>query len=161
LPRDVETIALKCLQKRPADRYVTAAALAEDLRRFRAREPILARPIPAWERGLKWARRRPLAAGMAAALFACVLCLLGVGAYSYRRGGPRPEAEKWANTKAQEALATAEAETYRALANDVAALRLGRRSGWRDEAMRDLERAASMDVPRRDLVALRTDAVLC
>ncbi len=130
LPRDVETITLKCLQKRPADRYVTAEALAEDLRRFRAREPILARPIPAWERGLKWARRRPWAAGMAAALLACVLCLLGLGAYSYRRISRSLEAEKLANTKAQEALATAEAETYRALVNDVAALRLGRRAGW-------------------------------
>ncbi len=107
------------------------------------------------------ARRRPWAAGMAAALLACVLCLLGLGAYSYRRISRSLEAEKLANTKAQEALATAEAETYRALVNDVAALRLGRRSGWRDEAMRDLERAASMDVSRRDVVALRTDAVLC
>ena len=155
LPRDVETITLKCLQKRPADRYATAAALAEDLRRFRAREPILARPIPAWERGLKWAGRRPWAAGMAAALLACVLCLLGLGAYSYRQISRSLEAEKLATTKAKEALATAEAETYRALVNDVAALRLGRRSGWRDEAMRDLERAASMDVSRRDVVALR------
>src|SRR5262249_61736293 len=52
LPRDVETITLKCLEKRPADRYATAEALAEALRRFRAREPILARPIPARHRGL-------------------------------------------------------------------------------------------------------------
>ncbi len=161
LPRDSETIALKCLQKRPADRYATAEALAEDLRRFRAREPILARPIPAWERGLKWARRRPWAAGMAAALLACVLGLLGLGVYSYRRISRSLEAERLANTKAQEARATAEAETYRALVNDVAALRLGRRSGWRDEALRDLKRTASMDVPRRDVVALRTDAVQC
>ena len=161
LPRDIETVTLKCLQKRPADRYATAAALAEDLRRFRAREPILARPIPAWERGLKWAHRRPWTAGMVAALLACVLCLLGLGAYSYRRISRSLEAEKLANTKAQEALATAEAETYRALVNDVAALRLGRRAGWRDEAMRDLDRAASMDVSTRDVVALRNEAVLC
>ena len=90
LPRDVETITLKCLQKRPADRYATAAALAEDLRRFRAREPILARPIPAWERGLKSARRRPWAAGMAAALLACVLCLLGAGGLFVPADQPEP-----------------------------------------------------------------------
>jgi WD40 repeat protein/tRNA A-37 threonylcarbamoyl transferase component Bud32/tetratricopeptide (TPR) repeat protein len=161
LPRDVETIALKCLQKRPADRYATAEALEEDLRRFRAREPILARPIPAWERGLKLARRRPVAAGMSAALIACMLGLLGLGAYSYRRISRSLQAETLANANAQKALATAEAETYRALVNDVAALRLGRRSGWRDEALRDLQRTASMNVPRRNVVALRTDAVQC
>jgi WD40 repeat protein/tRNA A-37 threonylcarbamoyl transferase component Bud32/tetratricopeptide (TPR) repeat protein len=161
LPRDIETIALKCLQKRSQDRYATAEALAEDLRRFRAREPILARPIPAWERGLKWARRRPLAVGMTVALLASMVCLLGLAAYSYRRISMSLQAETFANAKAQAALATAEAETYRALVNDVAAQRLGRRSGWRDEALRDLQRAASMNVPRRDIVALKTDAIQC
>jgi WD40 repeat protein/serine/threonine protein kinase len=64
LSRDLETICLKCLQKEPHHRYESASALADDLRHYLAGEPIQARPIRTWERGIKWARRRPALAAL-------------------------------------------------------------------------------------------------
>jgi WD40 repeat protein/predicted Ser/Thr protein kinase len=62
LDRDLETICLKCLARERNDRYASAHALAEDLRRYRHDEPILARPASLFERLRKWSRRKPAAA---------------------------------------------------------------------------------------------------
>src|SRR5262249_34041743 len=77
LPRDLETICLKCLEKDPAKRYATAANLAADLHRFLAGEPILARPTSVARRVSKWARRQPALAALVGVTVLAGLSLLG------------------------------------------------------------------------------------
>lgn len=76
IPKDLETICLKCLRKDPARRYATAEALAEDLRRFQDNRPIRARRAGTIETAWRWSRRNPALAALAAAL----LISLGIGA---------------------------------------------------------------------------------
>jgi WD40 repeat protein len=68
VPRDLDTICLKCLEKEPGKRYASAEALADDLQRFLDDRPILARRPRVGERALKWAKRRPAVAALGGAL---------------------------------------------------------------------------------------------
>ncbi len=87
VPRDLEAIALKCLAKDPTGRYATAQHLAEDLRRFLARQPTLARPLGTTRRLWKWARRRPAVATLLAVLCVSAIGLFGIAAaYNARLG---------------------------------------------------------------------------
>jgi tetratricopeptide (TPR) repeat protein len=72
VPADVETVCLKGLRKDARQRYATAQELADDLQRWLDGRPILARPVPQWEKAWKWARRRPALAGLAVAVLVAV-----------------------------------------------------------------------------------------
>lgn len=66
VPLDLRTVCVKCLAKKPADRYATAQALAEDLERFVKGEPVTAVPLRRAERVWRWAQRKPALALLAA-----------------------------------------------------------------------------------------------
>jgi WD40 repeat protein/serine/threonine protein kinase/tetratricopeptide (TPR) repeat protein len=100
IPRDLETIVLKAMAKNPADRYGTAQALAEDLRRFLAGAPVRARRIGLGERVLKWVKRRPAAAALMAVSGMAVLALVGLAVglwYNGQLSAALREADKQRN----------------------------------------------------------------
>jgi serine/threonine protein kinase/Tfp pilus assembly protein PilF len=79
VPRALETICLKCLEKEPGKRYESAKALADDLGRFRSGEPPLAQPTSSVERMVKWAKRKPATAALILVSSLAVLSLIGTG----------------------------------------------------------------------------------
>jgi WD40 repeat protein len=147
--RDLETICLKCLEKDPAKRYGSAEALAEDLERWRNGEPIQARPSSAWERGVKWARRRPATA----ALFATALLLLVAmvtGAFVVLRQQQETRAEQ---LRADTQTRLAQMRHWQSLVGQARAERL---AGNRGRALQLLAEAARLE-PAPEL---RQEAIL-
>ena len=102
LPRDLETICLKCLEKEPRRRYRRAADLADDLQRFLAGRPVCARPVSVWERGLKLARRRPALAALVT--LTPLIALIGLVAVLWQ----------WRNAEVAHSDALVKAEAARA-----------------------------------------------
>jgi WD40 repeat protein/tRNA A-37 threonylcarbamoyl transferase component Bud32 len=95
LPADLEAIALKCLEKDPLKRYATAEALADDLRRFLADRPTVARPLTWPQRLVKWGLRRPALAGLIAmSALAAAIAMLGTVAYMLQLQRSRLTAEQ-------------------------------------------------------------------
>jgi tetratricopeptide (TPR) repeat protein len=97
LPRDLVTVVHKAMARDPADRYPTAGALAEDLRRFLDDRPITARRARLGEQAWRWCRRNPTMAGLLAALLALLLVATGGGVWLVRQ-----QAERRAEASRQE-----------------------------------------------------------
>jgi WD40 repeat protein/serine/threonine protein kinase len=112
IPRDLETIVHKAIDREPARRYQTAAEMAEDLRRFLGDEPIRARRLSLSERLARWGRRNPAIASLVAALVCVVLAGFGGVLWQWQHAeAARGRAARLAD---QEAAAREQAEALRA-----------------------------------------------
>ncbi len=103
LPRDLETIGLKCLQKDPRRRYDGAVALAEDLDRFLHGRAIMARPVGAAEHAWKWARRQPAVALLSVALVSITAVAFALVSWQWHRAETEAAAEAAAHAEARQA----------------------------------------------------------
>jgi WD40 repeat protein/tRNA A-37 threonylcarbamoyl transferase component Bud32 len=144
VPRDLETVCLKCLEKDPRKRYASALDLAEDLRRFQAGEAVTARPAGPLGRAVRWARRRPAVATMSGVVVAAVLSVLALSvvmAITFREAAQRDRERLFESLVSQ-----AQAE---------------RRAGDRKRSLELLAEAANMrpsDRVRQELIQTITSA---
>jgi WD40 repeat protein len=123
VPRDLETICLKCLRKEPARRYTSGDELADDLERFLAGRPVLARPTGWAERTWRWCQRNPVVAAMTAALALALVVIAGGSLFaSWRLSAALSESDV-ARGQADQARAQAEADRDRARAAEEDGLR--------------------------------------
>jgi WD40 repeat protein len=175
LSRDMETICLKCLQKEPTRRYATAGEMADDLQRWLDGVSISARPVPGWERGWRWARRRPTVAALSALILLISTLSFVLVAWLWARAEERADAaivardraDRLARDESEARLATqrerqnAVDSLYRALVREASALRLARKTGYRVQVRDLIKQALGSDARTRDVEELRSEAVAC
>lgn len=114
VPRDLETIVLKAIARQPADRYQTAAELAEDLQRFLEDRPVRARRASALERLWRWCRRNKLVAALSAAVIGLLAVVAVVASVGYVRTSAALRQESYERAQAETARKLADAERSRA-----------------------------------------------
>lgn len=104
VPRDLETICVKCLQKSPEQRYASASALAEDLDRFLHGRPVAARPLGRVAKLTRWCRQNPVPASLLATVILVLITATSVTSYFYLLSTRRLKLLAEANTAAELAV---------------------------------------------------------
>lgn len=168
IPRDLETICLKALQKQPEKRYSSAQAFADDLLRFLRFESIVARPDSRFERLARWCRRNPAGAALTLVSIAALLLMMGLSQYyTYRlavadgQTSLREEQRKAADQKRQAAEDLSKAQQYFAQVMTARDKIARQELGWSVDSLRSIEQAAAIDTPSRNPADLRTVAAAC
>jgi len=169
VPRDLETIIAKCLEKSPEQRYSTAADLSDDLQRFSEGHPVAARPLSRVARAMRWCRRKPLQASLVA-LVSLLVGLAGISTVLVSRTrlaeatadaetGRREVAElttRIERSARREAQQLANSQSYLASVRRAERLVDLRKRGWRRETLELLSEVAEIDTTIRDTVELRS-----
>ena len=104
VPRDLETICLKCLEKEPASRYASAADLADDVDRFLSGRPIIARPSSIVQRFSKLARRHPVTTALIAGIVVSVIAVFAVISWQWNQAAIGERTQARLRTAAEDAL---------------------------------------------------------
>jgi serine/threonine protein kinase/WD40 repeat protein/Tfp pilus assembly protein PilF len=160
IPRDLETIVIKAIEKEPKRRYQSAEEMSEDLRRFLAGEPIKARRTGELERLRLWCRRKPAVAGLTAVVLLLLLTVaVGSTALTVRLGNALKQSES-DRDQLRRAELDGKSKLWEAYLAQAKASRMSRQPGQRFACLRALQQALELPLPPgRSRDDLRTEAI--